>query len=282
MSVFHFLRQPDVNLLILKIMENKNVIRDAVRERYSQIAGSGPIAAKSCCGPDCCSPQEDFDIQSFKLGYSSEELKQVPEGANLGLGCGNPQAIAALKPGETVVDLGSGAGFDAFLAAKQVGETGQVIGVDMTPAMISKARNNAEKVNLSQVEFRLGEIENLPVADKTADVIISNCVINLSPEKPKVFKEAFRILKHGGRLAISDVVALKELPEHIKSDLALYSGCVAGASSISALTKMMEEAGFSNIRINPKEESKEVIREWDQNNSFSDLVISATIEAVKP
>lgn len=282
MSVFHFLRQPDVNLLILKIMENKNVIRDAVRERYSQIAGSGPIAAKSCCGPDCCSPQEDFDIQSFKLGYSSEELKQVPEGANLGLGCGNPQAIAALKPGETVVDLGSGAGFDAFLAAKQVGETGQVIGVDMTPAMISKARNNAEKVNLSQVEFRLGEIENLPVADKTADVIISNCVINLSPEKPKVFKEAFRILKHGGRLAISDVVALKELPEHIKSDLALYSGCVAGASSISALTKMMEEAGFSNIRINPKEESKEVIREWDQNNSFSDLIISATIEAVKP
>jgi len=281
-SVFHFRRQQDVNLLILKIMENKNVIRDAVRERYSQIAGAGPISAKSCCGPDCCSPQEDFDIQSFKLGYSSEELKQVPEGANLGLGCGNPQAIAGLKPGETVVDLGSGAGFDAFLAAKQVGETGQVIGVDMTPAMISKSRGNAEKINLPQVEFRLGEIENLPVANDTADVIISNCVINLSPEKPKVFKEAFRILKHGGRLAISDVVALKELPEQIKSDLSLYSGCLAGASSIPALTSMMEEAGFKNIRINPKEESKEVIREWDPNNSFSDYIISATIEAVKP
>jgi SAM-dependent methyltransferase len=263
-------------------MENKNEIRDAVRERYSQIAGSGPVATKSCCGPDCCSPQDDLDIQSFKLGYSPEELKQVPEGANLGLGCGNPQAIAALKPGETVVDLGSGAGFDAFLAARQVGETGLVIGVDMTPAMISKARKNAEKINITQVEFRLGEIENLPVANEIADVIISNCVINLSPEKPKVFKEAFRILKHGGRLAISDIVTLKELPDEVKSDMALYTGCVAGASSVSALTEMMEDAGFTDIRIQAKDESKEVIREWDQNNSFSDYVISATIEAVKP
>jgi SAM-dependent methyltransferase len=281
-SVFYFPRQPDVKHLIFKIMENKNEIRDAVRERYSQIAGSGQVATKSCCGPDCCSPQEDFDIQSFKLGYSPEELKQVPEGANLGLGCGNPQAIAALKPGETVVDLGSGAGFDAFLAARQVGETGLVIGVDMTPAMISKARKNAEKINITQVEFRLGEIENLPVANEIADVIISNCVINLSPEKPKVFKEAFRILKHGGRLAISDIVTLKELPDEVKSDMALYTGCVAGASSVSALTEMMEDAGFTDIRIQAKDESKEVIREWDQNNSFSDYVISATIEAVKP
>ncbi len=261
-------------------MQNKNEIRDAVRERYSQVVTN----AAGCCSPNdqsaCCS-QNDFDIQSFRLGYSKEELQSVPEGSNLGLGCGNPQAIANLKPGEVVIDLGSGAGFDAFLAARQVGETGKVIGVDMTPAMITKARSNAEKIGTSQVEFRLGEIEHLPIADGIADVIISNCVINLSPDKPQVFREAFRVLKSGGRLAISDVVSLHELPEKVKSDMELYGACISGASSIEALTKMMEEAGFSDIRIQPKAESKAIIEEWDSSNTFSDYVISATIEAIK-
>ena len=263
-------------------MKDTNEIRDAVRKRYSQIATADPTQSESCCAPNCCSPQEDFDLKSLKLGYSKEELKQAPEGANLGLGCGNPQAIAALKPGEVVIDLGSGAGFDAFLAARQVGENGQVIGVDMTPSMITKARQNANKIDAKQVEFRLGEIENLPVADETADVIISNCVINLSPEKPKVFQEAFRVLKHGGRLAISDIVALKELPEAIRTDLALYAGCVSGASSIETLKQTLKDAGFEDVRIHPKEESKSVIEDWDANNLFSGYVISATIEAVKP
>lgn len=263
-------------------MKNKDEIRDAVRERYSDIAIAGSTQQQSCCGPDCCSPQESFDLQSLKLGYSKEELKQVPEGANLGLGCGNPQAIAALKAGEVVVDLGSGAGFDAFLAAQQVGKTGKVIGVDMTPSMISKARKNAEKLETTQVEFRLGEIENLPIANEIVDVIISNCVINLSPEKHKVFKEAFRVLKSGGRLAISDIIALKELPEAIQSDLALYAGCVSGASTVATLKQLLADSGFVDIRIQPKNESKSIIQDWDKNNSFSDYVISATIEAVKP
>lgn len=263
-------------------MKNKDEIRDAVRERYSQVAVANSNQPQSCCGPDCCSPQETFDLQSLKLGYSKEELKQVPEGANLALGCGNPQAIAALKAGEVVIDLGSGAGFDAFLAAQQVGKTGKVIGVDMTPSMISKARKNAEKMETTQVEFLLGEIENLPIANETADVIISNCVINLSPEKHKVFREAFRVLKRGGRLAISDIVALKELPETIQSDLALYAGCVSGASTVATLKQLLADSGFVDIRIQPKSESQSVIQDWDKNNSFSDYVISATIEAVKP
>ncbi|MGQ8336755.1 arsenite methyltransferase [Sunxiuqinia sp. A32] len=266
-------------------MKTQNEIRDKVRERYSAIAESSNSVLAGCCTPNsssnCCSSQDDFDIASMKIGYSSEDLKLVPEGANLGLGCGNPQAIAALKAGETVVDLGSGAGFDAFLAAQQVGRNGLVIGVDMTPSMITKARNNAEKIEATNVEFRLGEVENLPIADSTADVIISNCVINLSPEKQKVFNEAFRVLKPGGRLAISDVVSLKELPEKVKSDMELYGACISGASSIETITKMLEEAGFSDIRIRPKEESKEVIKDWDRENNFADYVISATIEATK-
>ncbi|WP_423127706.1 arsenite methyltransferase [Gaoshiqia sp. Z1-71] len=266
-------------------MQNKNEIRNAVRERYHQLAENSSAIAGGCCSPEsssCCKPQGEIDLQALKLGYSADDLTVVPEGANLGLGCGNPQAIAMLKAGETVVDLGSGAGFDVFLAARQVGETGQVIGVDMTPSMINKARANAEKINLQQVEFRLGEIENLPVANDLADVIISNCVINLSPEKPKVFREAFRVLKQGGRLAVSDVVALQELPAHIKADMALYSGCISGASTIPELTEMLTEAGFTGILIQPKDESKDVIRDWDVNNSITDYIISASIEAVKP
>jgi len=262
---------------------NKNEIRDAVRERYAGIADSN--GATSCCSTSestsCCRSQKDFDLRSLKLGYSDEDVKQVPETANLGLGCGNPQAIANLKKGETVIDLGSGGGFDVFLAAGQVGEEGKVIGVDMTPAMITKARINAEKTDFRNVEFRLGEIENLPVADGIADVIISNCVINLSPEKQKVFNDAFRVLKPGGRLAISDTVSLKEIPEEIKTNMQLYNECISGASSIEAMEQMLGIAGFKNISIRPKLKNKELVTEWD-SNGFDEYVVSAEIEAIKP
>jgi SAM-dependent methyltransferase len=216
------------------------------------------------------------------MGYSPEEVTAIPEGANMGLGCGNPTAIASLEPGETVLDLGSGGGFDCFLAAKQVGESGTVIGVDMTPEMVSKARQNALKGKFFNIEFRLGEIEHLPVADNSVDVIISNCVINLSPEKSRVFKDAFRVLKKGGRLAVSDIVATAPLPEEARNDLALYTACISGASMIEELEDMMKEAGFSNIRIAPKDESKRFIREWAPERRVEDYIVSATIEAVKP
>ena len=200
----------------------------------------------------------------------------------MGLGCGNPQAIAALKPGETVLDLGSGGGFDCFLAARQVGETGRVIGVDMTPEMVRKARANGKKGGFSNVEFRLGEIEHLPVADRSADVIISNCVINLSPDKAAVFQDAFRILKPGGRLAVADIVATASLPDDIRNDLALRAGCVGGAASMDEIETFLREAGFREIRIQPKDQSRELIREWAPGRRVEDYVISATIEAVKP
>lgn len=219
---------------------------------------------------------------SVILGYSREDVSSVPEGANMGLGCGNPQAVAEIKTGETVLDPGSGGGFDCFLASKQVGNEGHVIGVDMTPEMISKARANAEKGDYQNVEFRPGEIENLPVADESIDVIISNCVINLSPDKPRVFSEFYRTLKNGGRLAVSDVVAFAELPENVKNDMALYTGCIAGASHISEIENMLQEAGFEQIRIVPKDESKSFIQEWAPGIPITDYVVSASIEAVKP
>jgi SAM-dependent methyltransferase len=221
-------------------------------------------------------------LDSTLLGYSDDDLAAVPDGADLGLGCGNPGAIAAMQAGETVLDLGSGAGFDAFLAARAVGPGGRVIGVDMTPEMVSKARANAEAGGYDNVEFRLGEIEHLPVADGTVDVIISNCVINLSPDKAAVFHDAFRVLRPGGRLAISDVVASAELPDEISSDLSLYSGCVAGASLISEVHSMLLEAGFDDVVIAPKDESKSFIEQWAPGRSITDYVVSATIEAVKP
>jgi ubiquinone/menaquinone biosynthesis C-methylase UbiE len=255
-------------------VQEKDGIRQAVREVYGRAAETG------CCGPTCCSgPAPDL---SQKMGYTAEELAAVPDGANLGLGCGNPQAIAALKTGEVVLDLGSGAGFDSFLAARQVGESGHVIGVDMTPEMLSKARSNAANSGYRNVEFRLGEIEHLPVADNSVDVILSNCVINLSPDKAQVFVEAFRVLKPGGRLAISDIVATAALPEHIRRDMALHAGCVAGASLISELEGMLQSAGFVHIQISPKEESKTFIRTWTPEASVADCIVSATIEAVKP
>jgi len=210
------------------------------------------------------------------------DVATVPAGANMGLGCGNPQAIAALKPGETVLDLGSGGGFDCFLAARQIGDHGRAIGVDMTPAMISKARANADQGGYHNVEFRLGEIENLPLADHSVDVIISNCVINLSPDKERVFKETFRVLKPGGRLAISDVVATAALPEAVRHDVTLYTGCMAGASLIDEIERMLTSAGFMDIRLKPRDESRSFIRDWAPGSRIEDYVVSATIEAVKP
>lgn len=262
-----------------------DTVRNQVREDYAKVAEANN--ASEACGIEssCCGVSDDIDINtlnSLRLGYSENDLANVPEGADMGLGCGNPRAIAGLSAGETVVDLGSGGGFDAFLAAREVGETGKVIGVDMTPSMVSKARNNASKANFENVEFRLGEIEHLPIANDTVDVIISNCVINLSPNKAQVFSDAFRILKSGGRLAISDVVASCEMPQKMKNDLALYSGCMAGASLIQELESFMLNAGFIEIKVTPKDDSRDFIKDWAPGKNVTDYVLSAHIEAIKP
>jgi len=222
-------------------------IKGIVRERYAQVAQQ----KTTCCGPSpvCCGSAPVADIISKKIGYKEEEMKAVPEGANLGLGCGNPLAHSSLKEGDTVLDLGSGAGFDCFLAANRVGKTGRVIGVDMTPEMIDKARQNARKGDYKNVEFRLGEIENLPAANNEVDMIISNCVINLSPDKRRVFKEAFRVLKPGGRLMVSDIVLLKELPEEIKNSVNAYVSCLAGATMKDDYMEAVKGAGFDEPKI---------------------------------
>lgn len=222
-------------------------IKKAVRNGYAQVAQKG----SSCCLPsyNCCGSTPVTEVIGKKIGYQEEDLKTVPEGANLGLGCGNPLAHASLKEGDVVLDLGSGAGFDCFLAAGRVGKDGRVIGVDMTPEMIDKARQNARKGNYDNVEFRLGEIENLPVADNEVDMVISNCVINLSPDKPRVFKEAFRALKPGGRLMVSDMVLLKELPEEIKHSVTAYVGCLAGAVMKDRYLEDVKGAGFLETEI---------------------------------
>ncbi len=274
-------------------------VRQAVRERYGKVAKAGTIASGTgstpcCCGESdmsvrtdsgasCCEAPECTPEQiSAVVGYSKEDMDSIPEGANLGLGCGNPVALASLRSGETVVDLGSGGGFDCFLASKQVGATGRVIGVDMTPDMVSKARKNAEKIGTSNVEFRLGEIEHLPVADNSADVIMSNCVINLSPDKLSVYRDAFRVLKPGGRLAISDVVATAQLPDEMRNDLELLSACIGGAATIEDTEKMLKQAGFNDIKITPKDESREIIETWVPGTNAGDYVVSAYIETVKP
>ena len=281
--------------------KEKEEIRQAVRKNYGKIARANNVVAGisstvSCCGESnpsagttatasCCGgPEVSTEKMSALMGYSKKDLLSVPDGANMGLGCGNPVALASLKAGETVVDLGAGGGFDCFLAAKQVGDAGRVIGVDMTPDMLSKARANAEKMQAKNVEFRLGEIEHLPVADNSTDVIMSNCVINLSPDKQKVYRDAFRILKPGGRLAISDIVAIAPLPEEIRQNLALVSACVGGAATIDDTREMLEKSGFEKINITPKDESRKLISEWapGESKNAGDYVVSAYIEAVKP
>lgn len=249
-------------------------VRAEVRKQYGAVAKDSTACVPGCCG---ASPSA-----SLALGYSAEELSAVPEGANLGLGCGNPQAIANLREGERVLDLGSGAGFDAFLAAKRVGSKGQVIGVDMTAEMIAKARKNAAAVGTTNVEFRLGEIEHLPVESNTIDAILSNCVLNLSPDKPRVFGEAFRVLAPGGRLAISDVISLKALPAELREKAELYAGCVVGAAEVGEIERWLAEAGFTNIAVTPKPESREFIRNWFPGTGAEEYVGSATIEATKP
>ena len=259
--------------------EDAQVIRAAVRKTYGEIA-SGSVSTGCCNNAGCCGPVEP--TSSRDIGYSETELSSVPDGADLGLGCGNPQAIASLKPGERVLDLGSGGGFDAFLAARQVGSEGRVVGVDMTAEMVAKARANATNTTVDHVEFRLGEIEHLPVADESVDVIMSNCVINLSPDKPAVFREAFRVLAPGGRLAISDIVALAPLPTSLQENLAAYTGCIAGAALVADLQAVLEEAGFSDVRIEAKGESRALVSGWVPGRSAEDYVASALIQAVKP
>ena len=266
-------------------------IRSVVREKYGRIAEgqSGCCGAtetsearESHCGSVGCCGVGDGDAVLAQIGYTAEQAAAVPEGANLGLGCGNPQAIAALRPGETVLDLGSGGGFDCLLAARQVGPAGRVIGVDMTPEMVAKARDNGRRVNAQNVEFRLGEIERLPVADASVDVILSNCVINLSPEKAAVFHEALRVLRPLGRLAISDVVAVAPIPEELRHDIEALSGCIAGAVGVEELRRMLVDSGFEDVRITLRPERGQFIKDWLPGGGAENYVASATIEAKKP
>lgn len=277
----------------------KDDVRRNVRAHYGKIAETTQLNPadsqySSCCGPTfqnagsmesglCCGGKDVSAEQISKaLGYSEMDVNNCPAGSNMGLGCGNPKAIAALKPGEVVLDLGSGGGFDCFLASREVGETGQVIGVDMTPDMLEKARQNLVTSGVTNVEFRLGEIEHLPVADASIDVIISNCVINLSPYKQQVLDEAFRVLKPGGRLAFSDVVAKAPLPESLKNSVTMIASCIGGAETTENLVTMLKKSGFKNVHIQPVYESGEFIRTWIPGQNIEDYVISAMIEAIKP
>jgi SAM-dependent methyltransferase len=244
-----------------------------VRNHYAKIATGGGGCAPSCCAPATTGSSE-------VLGYRAEDHVGVPDGADLGLGCGNPTAIASLRPGETVLDLGAGGGFDCFIAAHRVGPGGRVIGVDMTPEMVTRARANARKVSSSNVEFRLGEIEHLPVADASIDVVLSNCVINLSPDKPAVYAEAFRALRPGGRLAISDVVAIAPIPDALRADPDALTGCIAGAATIEELRAVLTAAGFVDIGIEVAQRSADIVGTWSPG--IEQFVGSAVITARKP
>ena len=261
-------------------MTDKEKIRGHIRGQYAKVAKR---EVQSCCSSECGCNGTATDVSAVtkKLGYTEQDFFDAPFDANMGLGCGNPIAIASLKEGETVLDLGSGGGFDCFLACKRVGATGFIIGVDMTPDMITLARKNAEKSGYKNIEFRLGEIEHLPVADNSVDVIISNCVINLSLDKEQVFKETYRVLKKGGRLSISDVVAIAELPEKYKKDLYAISGCIGGAEQIDKIKDMLQQAGFKDIKIALKDNSKEIVKSWSPNTKIEDYIASAIIEAKK-
>jgi SAM-dependent methyltransferase len=269
-------------------------IHKTVRDRYA-----GKVKDQCSCGPatSCCGGATAAENISKQIGYTEEDLSAAPEGANLGLGCGNPVALASLKEGETVLDLGSGAGFDCFLAANKVGPKGRVIGVDMTPEMLDRARENARKSEYQNVEFRLGEIEHLPAPDKSVDVVISNCVINLSPDKPAVFKETFRVLKPGGRLMVSDIVLMEDLPDFVKESIDAYVGCVAGASLKDDYLGAIKDAGFKEVEVigqtgfpadlllsDPT--IKSVVdalgASFEDVKKVADTVISIKVHAVKP
>jgi arsenite methyltransferase len=247
--------------------------RATVREHYGKIARG----ADTGCAPGCCS---SASTAAATLGYTPDQTAAVPDGADLGLGCGNPTAIASLREGETVLDLGAGGGFDCFIAAHQVGPRGQVIGVDMTADMVRRARDNARKIDATNVEFRLGEIEHLPVADASVDTILSNCVINLSPDKPAVFREAFRVLRPGGRLAISDIVATGPIPAELQTQAAALAGCISGAAPLDDVKAMLAAAGFVDIEVSVAPRSAEIVGSWLAG--IEQFVASATIEANKP
>ena len=253
---------------------NETNIREKVREHYASVA-----EGKTSCCPGANSGCGEENI-SQKLGYCAQDLASLPEQAEMGLGCGNPISFAKLRPGEVVVDLGSGGGVDCFLASKEVGPTGSVIGVDMTPQMLAKARKNADLGGYTNVEFRLGEIENLRVADHTADVVISNCVINLSTDKRRVYGEAFRVLKNGGRFAVADMITLAPLPQTLKEDMAAYTGCISGAASVEEVKEWLAAAGFEHVDVHIKRKSSEFIRS-DIDSKLDDYVASADITAWK-
>lgn len=260
----------------------KEEIRESIRKSYAEVALKGGEGCGCGCGTGqestiCCDPLE----ASKNLGYEETDLNGIPQNANMGLGCGNPVAMASLKEGDVVLDLGSGGGLDCFIARTKVGESGYVIGVDMTPEMIWLSRRNAEEDGYNNVEFRLGEIENLPVADQKIDVIISNCVVNLSVDKDRVFEEAYRVLKPGGRLCISDIVATADLPDEIKNDLAMFAGCVSGAEYVGNIERMLEKAGFKNILLQPKDNSKEILNAWSPGKKLEEYLASFIIEAQK-
>jgi ubiquinone/menaquinone biosynthesis C-methylase UbiE len=269
-------------------------VKKEVRKRYARIAKT----SGSCCAPtaSCCSAPTEEQVSRL-IGYSEDEVGAVPEGANLGLGCGNPTALATLKEGERVLDMGSGAGFDCFLAAKKVGETGKVIGVDMTPEMLEKARANAKKGKYTNVEFRLGEIENLPVADNSVDVVISNCVINLAPNKKRVFEEAYRVLAPKGRLMVSDIVLLKKLPASIEKNVEAYSSCISGAEIKDKYLELISKAGFREVKVLQEKnyplefivsepEAKEAINEMgltkEEVKDAANSILSISVSATKP
>jgi arsenite methyltransferase len=266
--------------------EEKTIDQDlklSVKEHYGKLA-SETTESKDFGNPISCCGASSKPLKSYtkQLGYSNEEIESIPDEVNLGLGCGNPISEANIIEGEIVLDLGSGPGFDCFIASKKVGPTGKVIGIDMTQSMIDKANNTAKKNNIKNVEFRLGEIESLPVESDFVDVIISNCVVNLSTKKENVYRESYRVLKPGGRFVISDIVATSELPENIKKDVELYNGCMAGASTLSELEKFLKEAGFDSIKIDVNEESRQFIEKWESTGTVKNYVASALIQAKKP
>lgn len=257
-----------------------DAVRAQVRERYGQIARD-TVRPPACCQPGAgCGPTADAPTAAALLGYRPDDSAAAPEGADLGLGCGNPTAIAALRQGERVLDLGAGAGFDAFLAARQVGPQGRVIGVDMTPDMVDRARQNARAVAASNVEFRLGEIEHLPLADASIDVALSNCVINLSPDKPAVFAEVFRVLAPGGRLAFSDVVTTGPVPSALADDVAALTSCITGAAPLEEVRAMLSAAGFVDVTIEVTARSAEIVNSW--RPGLDSFLASTLIQARKP